>query len=91
MSAGFHWNELVVPYSNPQNDAMVMHQRTDLIRYCLEKSVVKKPGEKNESRISNDERRNKITSIRFRKYEKLQFQMEIQVYGELKYKTGKIS
>jgi len=46
MSAGFHWNELVIPYSNPQNDAMVMHQGKDLIRYCLEKSMAKKPGEK---------------------------------------------
>ena len=46
MSAGFHWNELVIPYSNPQNDAMVMHQGKDLIRYCLEKSIVQKPGEK---------------------------------------------
>jgi len=46
MSAGFHWNELVIPYSNPQNDAMVMHQRKDLIRYCLEKPMAQKPGEK---------------------------------------------
>ncbi|MBN2089763.1 serine hydrolase [candidate division KSB1 bacterium] len=46
MSAGFHWNELVVPYSDPRNDAMVMHQGKDLIRYCLKKSMVKKPGEK---------------------------------------------
>lgn len=46
MSAGFHWNELVIPYSNPRNDAMVMHQGKDLIRYCLEKSMAKKPGEK---------------------------------------------
>ncbi|MBN2091828.1 serine hydrolase, partial [candidate division KSB1 bacterium] len=46
MSAGLQWNELSVPYSNPRNDAMVMHQRADLIQYCLEKPMVQKPGEK---------------------------------------------
>lgn len=46
MSAGFHWNELVISYSNPRNDAMVMHWNNDLIRYCLEKAIVKPPGEK---------------------------------------------
>jgi len=46
MSAGFHWNELVIPYSNSQNDAMVMHRSNDLIGYCLKKSMVNEPGER---------------------------------------------
>ncbi len=46
MSAGFHWNEVVISYSNPQNDAMRMHKNGELIRYCLEKSIVQKPGKK---------------------------------------------
>jgi CubicO group peptidase (beta-lactamase class C family) len=46
MSAGLEWNELVIPYSNSRNDAMVMRRRPDLIRYCLEKPMIQKPGEK---------------------------------------------
>jgi CubicO group peptidase (beta-lactamase class C family) len=46
MSAGLEWNELDVPYSNPQNDVNQMGQSPDWVQYCLEKPMVLKPGEK---------------------------------------------
>jgi CubicO group peptidase (beta-lactamase class C family) len=46
MSAGLKWNELDIPYSNHQNDSKIMQDSNDLIKYCLEKPVVLKPGEK---------------------------------------------
>jgi len=46
MSAGLEWNELDVPYSNPQNDVNRMGRSPDWIRYCLEKPMASKPGEK---------------------------------------------
>lgn len=44
MSAGFSWNELDIPFSNNSNDAAVMHQKSDLIKFCLEKPIVNTPG-----------------------------------------------
>jgi CubicO group peptidase (beta-lactamase class C family) len=46
MSAGLRWNELIVPSASPQNDAQAMHRSADLIRYCLEKPMAQKPGER---------------------------------------------
>lgn len=46
MSAGLEWNELDVPYSDPQNEVNKMNQSSDPIQYCLGKSMVFKPGEK---------------------------------------------
>ena len=46
MSAGLEWNELDVPYSDPQNDVNKMGQSPDWVQYCLEKPMVLEPGEK---------------------------------------------
>jgi CubicO group peptidase (beta-lactamase class C family) len=46
MSAGFFWNENLIPSSSNRNDAQAMHRSTDLIRYCLEKPMVHQPGER---------------------------------------------
>ncbi|MGD8534878.1 MAG: serine hydrolase [Candidatus Aminicenantes bacterium] len=44
MAAGFDWNELYVPYSNPNNDNYIGNEASNYIEYALSKSVVDMPG-----------------------------------------------
>ena len=46
MSAGFQWNELSIPYSDPNNDFNKMFASSDEIGYVLQKNVVNTPGTK---------------------------------------------
>ena len=43
MSAGLQWNENV-PYTDPQNDEIVMTRSADPLRYVLDRPVVAEPG-----------------------------------------------
>ena len=46
MSAGFQWNELSIPYSNPDNDFNKLFSSNDEINYILNKPVANTPGTK---------------------------------------------
>lgn len=44
MSAGFQWNELSIPYSDPNNDFQKLFESSDPIQYVLDKSMQEQPG-----------------------------------------------
>jgi len=44
MTAGFQWNELSIPYSDPQNDFNKLYSSNDRIGYVLQKDIVNNPG-----------------------------------------------
>jgi len=46
MSAGFKWNEMVVPYSNLNNDARQMYLAADPVQFVLSKPLYSVPGER---------------------------------------------
>jgi CubicO group peptidase (beta-lactamase class C family) len=44
MSAGFQWNELSIPYSDPNNDFQKLFSSSDPIQYVLDKPMQDTPG-----------------------------------------------
>ncbi|MDH3858047.1 MAG: beta-lactamase family protein, partial [Gammaproteobacteria bacterium] len=44
MTAGFEWNEMEVPYSNPKNDEVSMYYAPDPVQFALTKPLHSKPG-----------------------------------------------
>ncbi|MEM7294794.1 MAG: serine hydrolase, partial [Pseudomonadota bacterium] len=46
MTMGVEWNEMTVPYSNPQNDEIQLYYNADPFRYVFEKAVRDEPGSK---------------------------------------------
>jgi CubicO group peptidase (beta-lactamase class C family) len=44
MSAGFQWDELTIPYTNPNNDLRLMQISNDWIKFVLDLPVVNLPG-----------------------------------------------
>jgi CubicO group peptidase (beta-lactamase class C family) len=44
MTAGFQWNELSIPYSDPQNDFNKLYTSNDRINFLLQKEIVNTPG-----------------------------------------------
>jgi len=46
MSGGFEWNEMDVPYSNPQNDERQLYYADDPVAYLLSKPLRDQPGQR---------------------------------------------
>ncbi len=46
MSAGFQWNELSIPYSDPNNDFNRLFSSTDAVKFVLDKTIQDYPGTK---------------------------------------------
>jgi CubicO group peptidase (beta-lactamase class C family) len=44
MSAGFQWNELSIPYSDPNNDFQKLFSSSDPLQYVLDKPMQEAPG-----------------------------------------------
>jgi CubicO group peptidase (beta-lactamase class C family) len=44
MTAGFEWDELSVPYSDPSNDVIEMYNSGDWVKYVLDLPMVDPPG-----------------------------------------------
>jgi hypothetical protein len=45
MTAGFDWNEGVVPYTDPMNDCGIMEASFDWVQYAIDKPMANEPGQ----------------------------------------------
>ena len=46
MTAGFEWNEMIMPYANLKNDLRRMYRTPDPVLYALSKPLYSEPGER---------------------------------------------